>query len=228
MVCRRRAPSHRRRARRARDARQEPHPRCRVDSPVRTPATCGAIFSTSLRTLSISGPTTTASLSPPTYLASAITCASIERPATPCSTLGIADFMRVPLPAARMTVRSERLVMEDGSLFRSQTKTQIQCHTRMKTVLGTSIGFVASSIVSRTRQRQPWLRTTELQLRPALRRMGRPSDSAPRKQKTFPQARRPCWPPRVDPPPRLGPAFSQRCNRNRMNGLRAANPSGCR
>src|SRR3972149_7651233 len=34
----------------------------------------------------------------------ASTCAIIGSPATWCNTLGCADFMRVPLPAARMTI----------------------------------------------------------------------------------------------------------------------------
>ena len=38
----------------------------------------------------------------PAPRAAAITWPSIGRPATSCITLGIADFIRVPLPAARM------------------------------------------------------------------------------------------------------------------------------
>src|SRR5690606_36870744 len=38
--------------------------------------------------------------------AAAMTCESIGRPATFCSTLGSADFMRLPSPAARMTTWS--------------------------------------------------------------------------------------------------------------------------
>ena len=50
-----------------------------------------------------SGAVTTTMRATPAPRAAAITWPRIGRPATLCSTLGIADFIRVPMPAARMT-----------------------------------------------------------------------------------------------------------------------------
>src|SRR3989344_3396111 len=44
-----------------------------------------------------------------------ITCDSMGRPASLCSTFGRADFMRVPLPAAMMTIESDMgILLECG------------------------------------------------------------------------------------------------------------------
>ena len=56
-------------------------------------------------TASWSGPITTASASPAPFGAAPSTCASSDRPATGCSTLGSADRIRVPSPAASTIVR---------------------------------------------------------------------------------------------------------------------------
>ena len=63
---------------------------------------------TSARTVGISGPTTTAVAVLPAAAAVVNTWPSSDLPATACITFGIADFIRVPLPAARTTVSRGR------------------------------------------------------------------------------------------------------------------------
>ena len=70
----------------------------------------------SSRTASMPGATTSASLASGTAdRAVASTCASIERPAMACSTFGLSDRMRTPLPAARTTINRRWSVMSNWS-----------------------------------------------------------------------------------------------------------------
>ena len=108
---RRRARARRPRAARAPRARRARRRRCRAAAPARRPWQPAPCASASARTASMSGPTTTDRASAPSCCATASTWPSIERPAILCSTLGSADFMRVPLPAARTTTsRGRRLI----------------------------------------------------------------------------------------------------------------------
>ena len=64
-------------------------------------------FSTVARTASAWWPRTQMTRELPSARAIATGYSIIGRPATACSTLALSDFMRVPRPAARMTVASD-------------------------------------------------------------------------------------------------------------------------
>ncbi|CDX59586.1 hypothetical protein MPL1032_270027 [Mesorhizobium plurifarium] len=71
----------------------------------------GANFCAALRISSAPWPITSARPVAPAASAAFTTCATIGRPAMACSTLGMALFMRVPSPAARMTDRQDLWLM---------------------------------------------------------------------------------------------------------------------
>src|SRR5271170_2905141 len=80
----------------------------------------GATFSASAATLSRSGPTTTA-MSPAAASSTAESaCASIERPASSCRTLGRAERILTPSPAASTMVRQRRALALMGRLLSYQ------------------------------------------------------------------------------------------------------------
>ncbi len=76
----------------------------RTASPVPRGGSCTTLCAGSTRraTASIRGPITTTVAAGRSGVSAANRCAIIGRPATGCKTLGIADFIRVPPPAARM------------------------------------------------------------------------------------------------------------------------------
>ena len=69
-----------------------------------------ASFRAAISTFSASRPSTSAISAMPAFASASTTCAIIGRPATGCSTLDCADFIRVLSPAARMTARQLRFV----------------------------------------------------------------------------------------------------------------------
>ena len=103
-ACRRTAPARprsrplARACRGGRQARCGLHRRCRAVDPARRSAPVRRAAATA----SIRGPITTTVAAGISGFSAANRCAIIGRPATGCMTLGIADFIRVPLPAARM------------------------------------------------------------------------------------------------------------------------------
>ena len=106
-----------------------PVPACVACSKMSMP---GATLAASARTASMPGATTRASLAAPAEWAMASTCASIDRPAMPCRTLGIAERMRTPLPAARTTIRSGCSVISGRAVLQvlvwaQITPTQLAC-----------------------------------------------------------------------------------------------------
>ena len=103
--CRRRARSHRPYAAPAPAAPRAARRRCRPASAARTPAMSGAIVARlGAHRLHAGRHHQRRAASAPAARAVASACASIERPAMACSTLGTLERMRTPLPAARTTI----------------------------------------------------------------------------------------------------------------------------
>ena len=113
-ACRRRAQarprSQPRGARRPLSARSA----VRTASPVPSGGSCTTLSAgaTIRATLSICGPITTSVAAGDSGRSAASRCAIIGRPAIGCITLGIVDFMRVPLPAARMMAANRDWLIE--------------------------------------------------------------------------------------------------------------------
>src|SRR5262245_35921764 len=94
----------------------------------------------------MSGATTRASLAAPAERAMANTCASIDRPPMPCSTLGIAERIRRPLPAAKTTISSGcSFMLADKSCCRhSSTLPGLTTQCACRTVSSSSLWLFAA------------------------------------------------------------------------------------
>ena len=88
----------------------------RTASPVPRGGSCTTLCAGSTRraTASIRGPITTTVAAGRSGVSAANRCAIIGRPATGCKTLGIADFIRVPPPAARMMAAKPDWLIDCG------------------------------------------------------------------------------------------------------------------
>src|SRR5271163_1529045 len=80
----------------------------------------GATFRASAATLSRSGPTTTTTSPAAASSTAESVCASIERPASSCRTLGRTERMRTPSPAASTMVRQRRALALMGRFISHQ------------------------------------------------------------------------------------------------------------
>ena len=107
-ACRRKRPEYRRAVLRSRPSPPAPHAPCRAARAERIVAAPGSTRFASAATSSWPGPTTTAVAVVPAAPTAVSTCASNDCPATACKTLGRAERMRVPSPAASTIARQVR------------------------------------------------------------------------------------------------------------------------
>ena len=87
---------------------------CRTACPVPSCSRCSTYSTLSpmaSRTVSPPKPVTTMLRRAPAASAASMTCCSMDFPAARCRTFGSFDFMRVPLPAANMTVTKSNIML---------------------------------------------------------------------------------------------------------------------
>ena len=104
----------------------------RTASPVPSGGSCTTLSAgeTIRATLSICCPTTTTLAAGDRGCKASNKCAIIGRPAIGCMTLGIADFIRVPLPAARMMAANRGWLIDSSKRTENMSGCSLARHRR--------------------------------------------------------------------------------------------------